>query len=226
MNTPRAIVTDIEGTTSSIAFVHDVLFPYARRALPGYLQRHHSEPGVASLLDDVRREAGIPDAGVDRLIATLVVWIDEDRKSTPLKALQGLVWKAGYRRGDFTGHVYPDAAARLKAWHDAGIPLYVYSSGSVQAQQLLFGYSDAGDLRPLFAGYFDTGIGHKREVASYRAISNAIGVPAPAILFLSDVVDELDAAREAGMSTTQLVREDNRASDRHVLARDFTSIVF
>lgn len=223
MNT-RAIVTDIEGTTSSIAFVHEVLFPYAAKMLPYYVGLHVGDDAVAALLYGVRREAGEPGATSERVVEILQRWIAEDRKATPLKALQGMIWEHGYTSGDFTGHIYADAARKLTEWHQSGRQLFVYSSGSVQAQQLLFGHSDAGDLRGLFSGYFDTRIGHKREVESYRAITEAIGVPADNILFLSDVVEELDAAAAAGMRTTQLLREPGMVTGAHVLAHDFDEI--
>jgi enolase-phosphatase E1 len=224
-----AVVTDIEGTTSSLSFVKDVLFPYARQHLAPYVAAHAQRPEVRALLDDANREAGggLDDAGV---IAQLERWIDEDRKITPLKSLQGLIWEAGYRNGDFKGHIYPDAAAQLRAWHARGIRLYVYSSGSVYAQKLLFGHSEAGDLTPLFSGYFDTHIGGKREADAYRAIMDEIGLPAVEILFLSDIVEELDAAQAAGMQTIQLVRDgelDSRSSlhrPRHRQVRDFAAI--
>lgn len=222
--TVGAIVTDIEGTTSSIAFVHDVLFPYARDNLPSFIHGNENDAEVSEQLAATRQEAGEPDADTDRVIDILLGWIAEDRKATPLKALQGLVWKDGYRSGAFTGHIYDDAAARLREWENAGIDLYVYSSGSVEAQKLLFGYSDAGDLRPLFHGYFDTRVGHKREAGSYETIAERIGLPAGEILFLSDVVEELDAARTAGMQTTQLLRDDI-VTGEHTLARDFTEVV-
>ena len=223
--TVAAILTDIEGTTSSISFVHDVLFPYAREKLPAFVREHRDDPATARLLDAVRAEAGEPDAAEDRVVAILTGWIDEDRKATPLKSLQGMIWKHGYENGDFTGHVYADAAAGLAAWKDAGIDLYVYSSGSTDAQKLLFRHSDAGDLRPLFSGYFDTRTGKKREVASYRKIADAIGRPAAEILFLSDVAGELDAARAAGMRTAQLVRGGDVVRGDHPVARDFTEVV-
>lgn len=220
----RAVVTDIEGTTSSLSFVKDVLFPYARQHLAPYVAAHAQRPEVRALLDDANREAGggLDDAGV---IAQLERWIDEDRKITPLKSLQGLIWEAGYRNGDFKGHVYADAAAQLRAWHARGIKLYVYSSGSVYAQKLLFGHSEAGDLTPLFSGYFDTHIGGKREADAYRAIAEDIGLPAGNILFLSDIVEELDAAQAAGMQIIHLVRDgelETRA--RHRQVRDFDAI--
>ena len=196
----RTILTDIEGTTSSISFVRDVLFPYARRALPGFVREHGQQPEVRRWLDAVAIEHG-SICSDEVIVETLQGWIDEDRKHTALKALQGMIWDAGYRDADFTAHIYPDAAPALRGWHADGLPLYVYSSGSVPAQKLFFGHSDAGDLTPLISGWFDTEVGGKREAASYRAIADAIGIPAADILFLSDVVQELDAAREAGMQT-------------------------
>jgi enolase-phosphatase E1 len=202
---PKAILTDIEGTTSSISFVKDVLFPYARRALPRFVATRGKEPAVRKWLDAVAADNGgiCEDA---MIVEVLQGWIDEDRKHTALKALQGMVWADGYRNADFTAHIYPDAADALSAWHDAGLPLHVYSSGSVPAQRLFFGHSDAGDLTPLFFGWFDTEIGGKREPASYRRIAEAIGTPPSDILFLSDVVEELDAARDAGLATALVDR--------------------
>src|SRR5690606_35838978 len=142
-------------------------------------------------------------------VEVLQGWIDADRKHTALKALQGMLWKDGYASGHFTAHVYPDAAGRLRAWHEAGMPLYVYSSGSVPAQKLFFGHSDAGDLAPLVAGWFDTETGGKREPESYRRIAAATGISPPGILFLSDVVEELDAAREAGLATVLVDRRED-----------------
>lgn len=204
----RAILTDIEGTTSSIAFVKDVLFPYARRELPRFVREHGGDPEVRRWLDAVATEQG----GIctdDTLVEVLQGWIDQDRKHTALKALQGMIWDAGYRTADFTAHIYPDAADALREWHDAGLPLYVYSSGSVPAQRLFFGHSDAGDLTPLFSGWFDTGTGGKREAGSYRRIAESLGVPPGDVLFLSDVVEELDAAREAGMQTVLVDRRED-----------------
>lgn len=226
MSRPAAIVTDIEGTTSSIEFVHQVLFPYARKALPDFLRKHQQKPDIARLLRQVGEETGAPADDIEQRIATLLRWIDEDRKATPLKALQGFIWEHGYQRGDFTGHVYDDAVRCLRAWHDAGIALYVYSSGSVKAQQLLFGNSNAGDLRPLFRGYFDTRIGQKREPAAYAAIAQAIALPTGDVLFLSDVPEELAAAAEAGMRTILVARDDNMGSGRHVCVHDFDGVIF
>lgn len=223
--TVKAIVTDIEGTTSAISFVHDVLFPYAARELPVYLQSHAGDAEVATQLDAVRSETNEPGAGLDRVVEILLGWIAEDRKATPLKTLQGYVWRHGYEQRDFTGHVYDDAVAGLRRWHGDGIPLYVYSSGSTGAQKLLFGFSDAGDLRPLFSGYFDTRVGHKQESASYAEIARRIGELADAVLFLSDVAGELDAAREAGMQTCQLVRDEEVVVGDHGTAASFDDVI-
>lgn len=160
----KAILTDIEGTTSAVSFVFDVLFPFAKKHLPGFVRQNAGQPAVASQLQAVRTEAGEPDADVERVIAILLEWIAEDRKATPLKALQGMVWEQGYNAGQLKGHVYPDAVDALKHWHQQGYRLYVYSSGSIQAQQLIFGCSEAGDLSGLFSGYFDTTSGDRKSV--------------------------------------------------------------
>jgi enolase-phosphatase E1 len=202
----KAIVTDIEGTTSSLSFVKDVLFPYARAELPDFVREHRDELHIKQLLVDTCKEAGI-EFDTEGAIALLIQWIDQDKKITPLKALQGLIWEAGYKQGDFKGHLYQDAVDNLKAWKDKGIFLYVYSSGSVLAQKLLFGHTDAGDLTPLFSGFFDTNIGGKKEADSYRKIADEIGCPPQDILFFSDIKEELDAAKAVGYQTIWLTRD-------------------
>jgi enolase-phosphatase E1 len=184
-----AVVTDIEGTTGSIAFVHKVLFPYARARLPGFIARHGGE--VAATLDTVRAAEG--DLDDDALVALLRRWIDEDRKAPALKTLQGLIWREGYESGDLVGHVYDDAVRMLRRWREQGLSLYVYSSGSVAAQKLLFGHSAAGDLTPLFGGYFDLAVGPKTSADSYRRIAEALAADAGTILFLSDSAPEISA---------------------------------
>src|SRR5690606_9477726 len=207
------ILTDIEGTTSSISFVKDVLFPYARRELPRFVRERGNDPDVRRWLDQVAIENGglCQDA---MIVETLQGWIDEDRKHTALTALQGLIWEAGYHAADFTAPVYPDVATALQGWHAAGHPLAVYSSGSVPAQKLLFTHTDAGDLSGLFSGWFDTAVGGKREAASYTRIAAALSMQPGDILFLSDVVAELDAAREAGMRTTLIDRREDYPEPR------------
>lgn len=196
MTQPKAILLDIEGTTSSIAFVAETLFPYARKHLPAYVAAHPQE--VAPIL------AEVPG---DDPVATLIQWIDEDRKATPLKTLQGLIWAQGYADGELDGHVYPDTPVAMRRWVDRGIALYIYSSGSIAAQKLIFGHSVAGDLTPLLSGYFDTTTGPKREADSYRKIAEALDLPSADILFLTDIQAEADAAREAGVSTLIVDRE-------------------
>ncbi|QIL20882.1 acireductone synthase [Thermomonas sp. HDW16] len=225
------ILTDIEGTTSSISFVKDVLFPYARDALPGFVREHGNEPEVRQWLDMVATENG----GIcqdEMIVETLQGWIDQDRKHTALKALQGMVWEAGYRDGDFAAPLYPDVAPALRAWHAEGHPLAVYSSGSVPAQKLLFANTDAGDLLPLFSGFFDTEVGHKRDADSYRLIADRLDRSPGEILFLSDVVAELDAARGAGIRTVLLDRREDYpeprvgdATNGHVRVESFADIV-
>lgn len=220
----RAIVTDIEGTTSSLSFVKEVLFPYARQHIGEFVLRQSAQPEIRAQLENVSKAAGRALSD-EEAVAQLVRWIDEDRKITPLKTLQGMIWETGYRNGDFQGHVYDDAVQQLRAWKDLGISLYVFSSGSVHAQKLLFGYSTFGDLTPLFSGYFDTTIGAKRETAAYRHIVQNIGCPAVDILFLSDIREELDAAQMEGLRTCWLVREGAiPATTAHPVARNFAEI--
>jgi len=219
MSLPRAILTDIEGTTSSISFVKEVLFPYARRALPEFVRRHGCTPEVRRWLDDVGNEIAAGTCQDEVIVETLQGWIDQDRKHTALKALQGMIWEAGYRDGDYRAHLYPDVAPVLRAWHADGILLYVYSSGSIAAQKLFFKHSEAGDLGGLFSGHFDTRIGHKRDTESYLRISERIGLPPGAIMFLSDVVEELDAAREAGLGTILVDRPEDYPEPRLDVAR-------
>lgn len=206
MTDPKAILLDIEGTTSSISFVADELFPYARRHLAAFVQNH---PEVSAPI-----LAEVP--GDDR-VATLLRWIDEDRKETPLKTLQGLIWAQGYADGELKGHVYPDTPEALRRWTQAGIPVFIYSSGSIAAQKLIFGHSIAGDLTPLLSGYFDTTTGPKRETGSYAKIVDAIGATPGDVLFVSDIQAEIDAARAAGFQALLIDREGD-AGDVHSLA--------
>ncbi len=221
MSLPACIVTDIEGTVTRVAFVHDVLFPYARARLAEFLSTHAARADVVSALNEARRLA----PGADPL-GTLLGWMDADAKVGPLKVLQGLIWAQGYADGTLKGELYPDVAPALRHWHAAGVRLYVYSSGSVAAQKMLFRCSVAGNLEGLFSGFFDTGVGAKRESASYAAIARAVEAAAGQILFLSDVAEELDAAAAVGLRTCQLVRAEDRtiASGAHAQAADFTSV--
>ena len=235
----KVILTDIEGTTSSISFVKDVLFPYAAEHLPQYVRDHINDDAVKAALQQTAELAAedgenlsnddIAD-NTDALIEKLLQCIAEDRKATPLKALQGLIWKTGYENGDYQAHMYPDATEYLKKWHDSGLPLYVYSSGSVKAQELFFGYSQDGNLLPLFKGHFDTLVGGKRETQSYLNILAELqktysDLNAADVLFLSDIKEELDAAKEAGMQTVWLLRDIEVPADaEHKAVKSFAEI--
>lgn len=221
----RVVLTDIEGTTSSISFVHDVLFPYASEHLPEFVrQQYKDNPAVADQLAAVAETTGVEGNDIDSLIEVLQTWIREDRKETPLKALQGMVWEQGYRQGELKGHIYDDAAEYLQRWHDRGLRLFVYSSGSVKAQKLIFGYTAVGDFTPYFSGYFDTRIGGKKESDSYRNILREVGVEPETVLFLSDVEAELTAAEEAGMKTAWLVRDGDLPETSRIVARNFSEV--
>jgi enolase-phosphatase E1 len=202
----RAILTDIEGTATPIQFVTDVLYPYARERLAGFVRNRATDPEISRIISEVqaRTSAELDVAGV---VAQLLAWTDADQKIAPLKDLQGMIWEDGYREGELRTEVYEDAARWFRWWHAAGIRLYVYSSGSVRAQRSIFAHTEAGDLGALFSDYFDTRVGHKREPASYRRIAEAVDLPPREVLFLSDVREELDAARGAGMQTRWLVRD-------------------
>jgi enolase-phosphatase E1 len=221
----KAIITDIEGTTSSLSFVKDCLFPYARAHVGEFCRANSENETVQKLLEDVNTEVGT-ELDLEQAIHQLIQWIDEDKKITPLKSLQGLIWESGYQRGELIGHLYEDAIRHLQNWKAEGFDLYVYSSGSVYAQKLLFAHTDAGDLTPLFSGYFDTHIGGKQDSNSYENIVAHIGLPAEQLLFLSDIEGELNAAQTAGLQTIWLVR-DNDAPQTEVLhrqVRDFDEI--
>ena len=228
----RAIVLDVEGTTTPVAFVYTVLFPYARAHAAAYLRREEKSDALQPALEWLHAEQRDDLARGRQPPAPLVEYIgwlmDQDRKSPGLKALQGLVWRDGFESGELHGQVYPDVPPALERWRTQGREIYIYSSGSVLAQQLLFGSADGGDLRPLLNRYFDTGVGAKTAAASYRAIAAAVHAEPAALLFVSDVAAELDAAREAGLQTALCVREsENQASatNRHSMIRSFDEII-
>lgn len=221
----RVVLTDIEGTTSSISFVHEVLFPYAEEHIETFVKTGVADnPAIRDQLNAVSERSGIPAEDVDGLVRELQTWIREDRKETPLKALQGMLWEQGYQQGAFRGHIYPDAAEALWHWHDRGLRLYVYSSGSVKAQKLLFGFSEVGDLTPFFSGYFDTQVGGKKEPSSYRNILGELGVEPETVLFLSDVEAELEAAEAVGIRTAWLVREGELPESERPVMRTFEDV--
>ena len=222
----KYILTDIEGTTTSISFVVDTLFPYFLDHIDE-VESDLDNPLVQSQLSLVK-ETVLQEENkhIDdqESVKYLIEWCKEDRKHPALKALQGMVWDAGYKNGLLQGHIYPEVASKLNQWKNSGLQLGIYSSGSVPAQKLLFGYSEAGDLTPFFSHYFDTSVGHKREQLSYQNIQKAIGLPAEEILFLSDIEQELDAARLAGFSTCKLTRPGTDPASSHKTANNFDEI--
>lgn len=224
----RFILLDIEGTTTDIDFVHQVLFPYSAERMAEYVNANARNPEVQHCLDSVKQTVEDEDQrpiGKNEAIETLLHWIKTDRKHTALKQIQGLIWKTGFEAGHYQGHVYPDVPLALERWKQQGLGLGIYSSGSVQAQQLLFGYSIFGDLTPYFSHYFDTQVGGKKEVDAYRNIAQTLGIPPTEILFLSDVAAELDAAQVAGFQVTQLLRTPNIEAGSHPAATDFSALI-
>ncbi|RBM08512.1 acireductone synthase [Novacetimonas cocois] len=218
---PRAVLLDIEGTTIPVSFVHDVLFPYARAALPALLREHADDPQVRAAIAEVTRLA----PGVDPL-TQLEAWMDRDEKIAPLKTLQGIAWAQGYRTGRLSARMYPDVLPALRTWSAAGIRLAVYSSGSVAAQKLIYGHTDEGDVTALFDGFYDLAMGGKRAAASYAHIMAQAGWVAADVLFLSDVVAELDAAAQAGLRTCQIARSEDGtvAGTTHRVAATFGEV--
>lgn len=230
------VLLDIEGTTTPIDFVLRVLFEDARARVLDFLKRRAGDPELArdaaGLRDEHARDQAAgrtPPAwdGSPEATAAYVRWlIDQDRKLTPLKSLQGKIWAEGFAAGRLRGQVYDDVPRALERWTRAGRRVAIFSSGSVEAQQLLFRHSDHGDLTPLLSGYFDTTSGPKREASSYRRIAAELGAPASAGLFVSDVPAELDAAREAGMATALAVRSAPAApaADAHRVVESFDEL--
>ncbi|MFT7578478.1 MAG: enolase-phosphatase E1 [Myxococcota bacterium] len=218
----NAVVLDIEGTTTSISFVYDALFPFARRGLRAFLATHWEDPAVRQDVATMSADLEGPDAAADHALKLM----DDDVKDTGLKGLQGRIWRAGYLSGELRGHVFPDVPPALERWRGAQVPVYIYSSGSIAAQKLLFGHSLVGDLLGLLKGHFDTTTGPKKKAASYRAIAEAIAVTPSQTLFATDSLAEAEAAREAGFQVAVCVRPDNPALAEHGFrtVSDFTSL--
>ncbi len=211
----KVLLFDIEGTTTDINFVHKVLFPYATERMADFVRKNPQHPAVL--------EVGQPST--EAAISTLMDWIREDKKVGALKTLQGEIWVEGYRTGAFKGHVYPDVKPAWETWKHQGLTLAIYSSGSVAAQKLIFGHSQDGDLTPLLSAYFDTKVGGKREFKSYETIAKELKVPAAEVTFFSDIKEELDAARAAGMKTVHLFRSGIAPTD-HASTTTFADLQF
>jgi enolase-phosphatase E1 len=241
----QGILLDIEGTTSSVSFVYDVMFPYVRKHLTFEVLTNWIEPEYLAAFEAIARDAGHDSLtawlateklgkanalrGANLVCREVLRLMDADAKATGLKQLQGLIWKSGFESGELKAHVYDDVPPALAAWNTAGKDVRIYSSGSVQAQRLFFGHTTFGDLLPSFRGHYDTTTGPKKEVESYRQIAAEFGLPPAAILFLSDIVAELDAAREAGLATALVVRPGNAAGqsstgEAHAQIAEFSQI--
>lgn len=229
----RAVLLDIEGTTTPVHFVYEVLFPYAQRELQSYLEQHWSDPHVQEdiqamvehFAEEPRDEdghalsAGEDQSNVEAFRSQVIERIEwamqEDKKHAPLKSLQGRIWRSGYRGGELKAPVYDDVVDALQTWKQRGTPVYIYSSGSVEAQKLLFEHSDQGDLRDCLSGYFDTKTGNKKKAASYTKISDKIDLPPSDILFVTDNLEEAKAAEKAGMKVAVSKRPGNAELPEH-----------
>ena len=224
----RYILMDIEGTVLPIAFVRTILFPFAKHRLAPFLHERRLDPDVlqwtAVCQDTIEHETGTRPT-YEELPIMLMGWIDQDRKQAGLKALQGMIWDEGYRQRRFTPELYGDVLPALTQWRARGIRLGIYSSGSEQAQRLLFAHTNVGDVTSLFEHFFDTRVGEKKLASSYHTISEQIGLPANHILFLSDTELELDAAALAGFRTTHIVRPGTDASTRHSIHPDLAHLL-
>jgi enolase-phosphatase E1 len=236
--TGRAVLLDVEGTTSSVRFVNEVLFNYARQMLDSYLRSHWDTDEQVHAREQIARDAGADSFAVwsqgqprqqarERLKIEVLRLMDRDAKTTGLKELQGLIWQEGFQAGKLRAHIYADVVPALRRWNEAGIDVRIYSSGSVMAQRLFFGHTDVGDLLMFFRGHYDTTTGPKRSHESYTKIAADIRLPPDQILFLSDVTAELDAARAAGLQTALVARPENAPvpdGHGHSVIHDFSDV--
>lgn len=219
------ILTDIEGTTTEVSFVYEILFPYFRANMDQW-KTVDSAP-MNEVLEQTRmlvlEEQSINLTNKEVLFEQLRQWSIEDRKVTPLKTFQGMVWEQGFKSGAIKGHIFPDVKPALERWKAMDMKLAIFSSGSIAAQKQLFGFSTEGDLTPYFSAYFDTTTGMKRDEQTYQLIVQQLNVPAGNVLFLSDIHQELEAAQAAGLRTIQLVRPGTQANWSWCVA-DFNEI--
>lgn len=232
----KCILLDIEGTTSSVAYVFQVLFPFAKKHLHEYLERNWNDPSLQAALQQLVRDVGLPvstngdNLSIEHLPlfeSTALDLMERDVKATGVKEMQGLIWTEGYASGELKSHVYPDVVEALEQWKNQGIDIRIFSSGSIHAQKVFFEHTEYGDLLPYFSGHYDTTYGQKREVESYHNICKAIGFKPDEITFLSDVGQELDAAKAAGIFTVLVVRPGNApvvAEKEHATIESFSEI--
>ncbi len=222
-----AVVLDIEGTTTPISFVFDILFPYARQHLAQYLTAHSQSEDLQTLVHEFSNQLTSEGSSlkldstpsspewIAQATAAIAKFMDEDRKFGPLKTLQGQIWEAGYTVGALKGQLFPEVADSLQRWKQQGLKIAIYSSGSRRAQQLLFQYSESGDLTGLLSGYFDTAVGAKGESTSYGRIAQELGIEPKKLLFLTDILTEAKAAHQAGWHTAIMIRPGNRPQAEH-----------
>jgi enolase-phosphatase E1 len=224
----RYVLTDIEGTTTSISFVHDVLFPYSAERMEDFIDTFKDDDKVKNALTKVRQtlitEEKITKPSHKEVIEALLHWIKIDRKHPGLKDIQGFIWEEGYKCKEIKGHLFTDVLPVMNQWVKRGLQIGIYSSGSIHAQKLLFSNTAYGDLTHIFSHYFDTSVGMKRESNSYENIRKQIALLPYDILFLSDVGEELDAAKKAGFRTCQIVRENAKPSENHPKVSNFAMI--
>lgn len=219
----RAVLIELEGAAVPMAFVTGTLTPLAQARLAAFIAEHASDPDVEDALEETGRLLGGFDLKLEEAEALLLRWMKQNRKATPLKTIQGLIWRESYEAGSIKSELYPDVAESLRSWASSGRRLFVYSSNSRLAQQLMLSHSASGDLTSLFEEFFDTSIGQKIEPASYRAICERLDLPSGSVLALSGDGEELDAAQSAGLATTLIAREGPAAS-RHAVSPDFASL--
>lgn len=215
----KVVLVDIEGTISSQSYVLEVLYPYSRIRFEAWLAEHAGTAEAEAIIAETRLLSGHDD-----VIRALEEWQDADLKKPPLKKLQGLIWDSGYAEGAFKGHLYEDAFTALSAWKARGLPVYVFSSGSIKAQTQFFENSQFGDARPLFAGHFDTDIGAKVEAGSYRRIAEALKLAPGELVFFSDNPKELAAATAAGLQIVHVLREDTVSVPHYAEIRSFAEV--
>ena len=223
-----AIIVDIEGTVSDAGFTRDVLIPYAEAHLGPWIERHAERPDVAEALEALAQAAGEPEVDIPRLIELAEFGLIE-RDSGPVAALCHLLWRDAYQAFELAGHVYDDAVATLQAWTDDHRALFTYSAAPSEAQRLLFAYSEFGDISGLFSGFFDRRIGAKKNADSYTAIARALGENPGSMLFISDTRGELDAAKQAGLQTCWIARDEEtrekaESQDAHQSVVSFSEI--
>lgn len=212
----KLFLFDIEGTTTDINFVHKVLFPYSFKCMEHYVLHHQTNSVVKKAIEDVRKtvmDEEQKQIGLYEVIEKLRDWITKDRKHPALKEIQGLVWDIGYSKGEFQGHLYSDVKPFFTKILETNTAIGIYSSGSVHAQKLLFGFSNEGDLTPMISYFFDTKVGNKREKAAYEKIASETKLATHEIHFFSDIPEELRAAKASGMSVTQVLREGTNYSE-------------